>query len=703
VDVERLRRSEPMWVPDLVHDLLALDDLARVGHEHEQEVELTRRELHGFSVLGHGAGRGIEPQTSDFDRRLALGRLPAPHDRADPRRELPRGERLHDVVVGAELEPQDPVDLLTASGEHDDRHLGALADLSAQVAAVAVGQHDVEQDDVGLDPVERLARALDGARHLRVEPVALEMLGERLGDGLLVLDDQDAGFHASDGIAGPDRRFCHCCAEREGPPRMRQLQGGGRVSATTASELGKLPRRRRTPEAEVPASLVALTVVLVALDVVLVGVGLWVSRGRIVDEGWLIAIWLPAVALVGLGAVGSESGSQLGLDMPLLLAAGFLFGSGVAGALAFVAFADPREFAGDISLVRGLYNRAQTSLAVVGGSVVFAATGAVLGSWPAAFGAALLAVGVDCLVNYSTVVVAIHLHRDVPLRQAVASLRVGPAGPFLATYVAYGLLSPVLAEIYLKVGPWGLLAFVIPVLLARQAFVQGQRLHEAGARIRSQREALRQIAARMADERRDERLSVAAGLHDEVLPPLFQVHLMGQVLRQDFARGQLLALEEDVPELVRAAEHASEAARGVIRSLRSSALGASGLAETLRLLCRQLEGEVESRFVTELSEVGGSPVSQLLAYQIAQEAIRNAMRHADASSIHVRLWPDGEDLRLLVEDDGRGFSPRLVDDAGHFGLALMRERAELVGGVLHVSSRLGSGTTVALRLPLVQG
>jgi signal transduction histidine kinase len=56
-------------------------------------------------------------------------------------------------------------------------------------------------------------------------------------------------------------------------------------------------------------------------------------------------------------------------------------------------------------------------------------------------------------------------------------------------------------------------------------------------------------------------------------------------------------------------------------------------------------------------------------------------------------------MRLIIEDDGSGFDPRLVDADRHFGLQLMKERVELAGGVLHVESIVGQGTTIAVRLP----
>jgi len=74
---------------------------------------------------------------------------------------------------------------------------------------------------------------------------------------------------------------------------------------------------------------------------------------------------------------------------------------------------------------------------------------------------------------------------------------------------------------------------------------------------------------------------VAADLHDEVLPPLYNVHLMGQVLRQDLAAGRLLDLESDIPSLLRAVDTANETVRGLIRGLRESPLGTAGFARTL--------------------------------------------------------------------------------------------------------------------------
>ena len=180
--------------------------------------------------------------------------------------------------------------------------------------------------------------------------------------------------------------------------------------------------------------------------------------------------------------------------------------------------------------------------------------------------------------------------------------------------------------------------------------------------------------AELVRERKDERLALAGELHDEVLPSLFKVHLMGQVLRQDLAAGKLLELDDDLPELLLATEAAQRAIRDLLGDLRRSPLGASGLIPTLRLLVDQLASAGAPPVTLDVEQFESSPLAQLLAYQAIREALHNAAKHARASSIEVRLWKDEALLRLSVTDDGTGFSWAAVDGSRHFGLQIMKER-----------------------------
>jgi signal transduction histidine kinase len=87
---------------------------------------------------------------------------------------------------------------------------------------------------------------------------------------------------------------------------------------------------------------------------------------------------------------------------------------------------------------------------------------------------------------------------------------------------------------------------------------------------------------------------------------------------------------------------------------------------------------------------------QVVFYRVAQEALNNVAKHAGATRVEVELTYEGSEVRLAVRDDGRGFDPGEVP-SGHFGVAIMRERAEAVGADVAVESCPGTGTTVRLR------
>ena len=471
------------------------------------------------------------------------------------------------------------------------------------------------------------------------------------------------------------------------------------VTTSSAGGMSQLPPQSpRRLGVRGPAR--AAVLVIVGLDGLVLVIGSVGSATSILDVGPDMLAWTVAAAVVGFAAIQTPVGPQLGMDMPVLLAAGYVLGPIPAGIVAFAGYVDVRELRGEITIQRALFNRAQTSLSVMAATGVFSLIGATVGQWPAASIAALAAVGIDCTVNYMLVAGVMTLHERVPPGASLGRLRVGSLVGFTSTYVCFGLLSLLLAEVYVVVGAWVLLVFATAVVLARQALATGQRLDGAERRLKVQSHALHQASDRLADERRDERLTIASELHDDVLPPLFRVHLLGQVLRQQLATGQLLAMEDDLPALILATDEASEILREQIRSLRSSPLGTHGLARTLLLLVRQLETETTVAFHKEIDEVRATPVVELLAYQIAREALRNAIRHSGAACIRVLLLREEDKFGLVIEDDGHGFIPNLVDESKHFGIALMRERVDLAGGVLEIDSSAETGTRVVVRLPL---
>lgn len=468
--------------------------------------------------------------------------------------------------------------------------------------------------------------------------------------------------------------------------------------AATSALQGTL--RRERPPAPEPLSLQVLEMVGAIGVIALLTWGSSREWPELAELWFELLPWIVVVAVADLAPVPMWGSVQLMMSFPVLLAAAFVFPPYVAGLLSLVATVDLREFRREIPMLRGLFNRCNVALSVCAASVVFHALDGDVLDWPQVVLAALLALVVDLAINASLVVAGTHLLTGVSPGVLVANVYGGPnPQPFLVAYACFGLLALLLASVYAVAGSWGLVAFAIPVLLAREMFTQWKRATDEARAIEVKDQALSVVTNRIADERRDERLAVAAGIHDEILPPLFKVHLMGQVLRHDLATGRLLDLEADVPDLLRAVQTADAALRDLIRDLRQSTIGPGGLLETLYLLAREAESGSTVRVRLALSEVGGSPLTQLLVYQLAREAVVNALKHAEASEIEIALTQDEGAIRLRVSDNGKGFAPLAVDESSHFGLQLSRERVELAGGAMAVDTSLDHGTTLHFRLP----
>ena len=98
-----------------------------------------------------------------------------------------------------------------------------------------------------------------------------------------------------------------------------------------------------------------------------------------------------------------------------------------------------------------------------------------------------------------------------------------------------------------------------------------------------------------------------------------------------------------------------------------------------------------------------TPEVKCVLYRIAQEAVANAVRHASAQLVVLSVAARDGSVVLEVRDDGRGFDPRFAAERGHFGLAVMRERAGLVGGTLDLLTEPGRGTVVRVRVEAGRG
>lgn len=169
------------------------------------------------------------------------------------------------------------------------------------------------------------------------------------------------------------------------------------------------------------------------------------------------------------------------------------------------------------------------------------------------------------------------------------------------------------------------------------------------------------------------------------------------------------ALLDTAPEKARIPVHRAlsltrvnlDDARRSVLDLRAAPLEGRSLAAALAALANRWEAEtgVSTRFK---GVNAGYPLPsriEVALYRICQEALANVARHAGAGRVTIRLVATPDELRLSVEDDGRGFDPASVPADRH-GLLGMRERAEALGGSFEVRSAPEEGTTVAVAVPL---
>jgi signal transduction histidine kinase len=216
----------------------------------------------------------------------------------------------------------------------------------------------------------------------------------------------------------------------------------------------------------------------------------------------------------------------------------------------------------------------------------------------------------------------------------------------------------------------------------------------------------------LSDALEAQRTELAGQVHDQIIPPLFAARMQLESLAAKIHAQRDAQRTLDSETLVAILEQATEL---VVRSMAASrellaqwlppVTGQTYWDQQLAVIKRLLENRVrqESPTLTVTGELPWdslAPEVSVAATNIATEAIRNAIRHAQATRIGVSLddRPAAErHHQIVIVDDGVGFDPAVR--SGHHGLVLMKARADAIGGVLDVTSRPGGPTRICLRWP----
>jgi signal transduction histidine kinase len=199
-----------------------------------------------------------------------------------------------------------------------------------------------------------------------------------------------------------------------------------------------------------------------------------------------------------------------------------------------------------------------------------------------------------------------------------------------------------------------------------------------------------------------ERLKIARDLHDTLAHSMMAMLSEVRLLRRMQAREPSVLADE----LMRAEQIAQDGlneARTAITQMRVNVVRDTGLGAALeRLFGRFIDHTgITGEFTADPAAANVGDERAETIYRIADEALRNIERHAQATRVTMSLRSvDGTHLEFAVEDNGIGFDPQAIA-AGHFGIMGLREQAQLIGAVLELRSAYNSGTTLRLRLRIV--
>ena len=216
-------------------------------------------------------------------------------------------------------------------------------------------------------------------------------------------------------------------------------------------------------------------------------------------------------------------------------------------------------------------------------------------------------------------------------------------------------------------------------------------------------ESIKRYARRLIEQEEDLRKRISRELHDDVGQELTALGLnLAHLARNlpDESRGELQTTLDDSRMLTK---EISRSVRNVMAELRPSQLDEYGLASAIRSYGDQFAQRTGISVVAQVAPRFPrlNSKTEVALFRITQEALNNISKHALASKVRISLVGDGATARLTITDDGKGFllqDTRTNPTGSGWGLTIMRERAELIGGRFQLDSATGEGTSITVEI-----
>lgn len=206
--------------------------------------------------------------------------------------------------------------------------------------------------------------------------------------------------------------------------------------------------------------------------------------------------------------------------------------------------------------------------------------------------------------------------------------------------------------------------------------------------------------------RETEKKAIAKALHDEIGSTAVILTALLGIVKASVKKGDQKQALTDIAKLDGQIKESIERVKNIVVSLRPPTLENDGaLGGAIREMLENVSSYIHIPHTFEYKPITGeSGVSdsiKILLYRIVQEALNNIVKHANAKHIYVLLEREYGEVRLVVEDDGVGFTPSKQYSIRHVGLLAMKDGVELVGGTISIKSAPGKGTRIEVRCPSV--
>jgi signal transduction histidine kinase len=195
----------------------------------------------------------------------------------------------------------------------------------------------------------------------------------------------------------------------------------------------------------------------------------------------------------------------------------------------------------------------------------------------------------------------------------------------------------------------------------------------------------------------EERQRISMGLHDGVIQSLYAVGMRLELMRTT-GKYDVTTIQQTIDGL----NDVIEDIRSYILDLKSHTYSEKTIRESINDLVSRLYVPESLKIVIDAPDRPPPFASDIFesVCMVAGEALSNAIRHAEASVINVSCWQTTDSMRIIIEDDGKGFDPDAQRDDDGLGLRNIHERARLHNGAVTIASAPGKGTRLEIRVPL---